>query len=46
MDDSDALFLIVVTLYAMWQLVRVACGVESIAAELRALRVIAEQNRR
>jgi hypothetical protein len=46
MDDTDKLFMVFVTLYAVWQLIRLARGVESIGSELRALRVIAEQNRR
>ncbi|RKE50311.1 hypothetical protein [Sphingomonas sp. PP-CC-1A-547] len=46
MGNTDKLFMIFVTLYAVWQLIRVARGVESIASELRGLRAIAEQNRR
>lgn len=46
MDETDALFAVFVALYAVWQLIRVANGVHSIATELRQLRVIAEQNRR
>lgn len=46
MDNTDRLFVIFVTMYAVWQLIRVARGLESISAELSALRAIAEQNRR
>lgn len=46
MDETDALFAVFVVLYAVWQLIRIANGVQSIAAELRALRAMAEQNRR
>jgi hypothetical protein len=46
MDETDALFAVFAALYAIWQLIRVANGVTSIAAELRALRILAEQNRR
>jgi hypothetical protein len=46
MDDNDAFFALFVALYALWQLTRVASGVQSISDELRTLRTIAEQNRR
>ncbi|WP_274602414.1 hypothetical protein [Sphingomonas sp. CFBP 8764] len=42
MDNTDKLFVIFVTLYAVWQLIRIARGLESISA----VRAIAEQNRR
>ncbi len=46
MTDNEALFGLFVVLYAMWQLTRIAGGVQSIATELSALRAIAEKNRR
>jgi hypothetical protein len=46
MDGTDTLFAVFAVLYTIWQLIRVANGVQSIATELRALRAIAEQNRR
>ncbi|NII59824.1 hypothetical protein [Sphingomonas aerolata] len=46
MDGTDTLFAVFAVLCAILQLIRVANGVQSIAAELRVLRAIAEQNRR
>lgn len=46
MDGNTILCMLFVAMYAVWQLCRVARGVEAIAAELRALHTIAEQNRR
>ena len=46
MDGADALFALFAVLYSIWQLIRVANGVQSIATELRALRALAEQKRR
>lgn len=46
MDDNTILCMLFVAMYAVWQLCRVARGVEALGAELRALRTIAERNRR
>ena len=46
MDNSDKLFMIIIALYVVWQLCRVARALESISTELLALRTIAERSRR
>jgi hypothetical protein len=46
MSDTDGFFAVFAVVYAIWQLIRIANGVKSIATELSALRAIAEQNRR
>ncbi len=46
MDGNTTLFVLIVALYALWQMTRIASAVQSVATELRALRNIAEQNRR
>ena len=46
MENGDKLFMMIIALYAVWQLCRVARAVESISTELLALRTIAEQSRR
>jgi hypothetical protein len=46
MDDNTILCMLLVAMYAVRRLCRIARGVEAIGAELRAFRALAAQNPR